>query len=106
LTVSKNTYILTDIGEDAIRLNEVERKKRNEDADLNRRKLKVDVENAEQTLKSYPFTKWSARVAFCISIIVFYLQIASAKKWFPYNTEKSIIPAKMSVNLHKKDSLK
>ena len=34
------------------------------------RKLKVDIVNAEQTLKSYPFTKWSARIALVISIIL------------------------------------
>ena len=84
----------------------MERQERNEDANLNRRKLKVDVENAEQTLKSYPFTKWSARIAFCISILVFYLQIASAKKWFPYNSDKTVATSQIPVDLPRNDSLK
>ena len=50
---------------------EAERKRiEQEEKALERRKAEVDLNLAERTLKDYPWTKWAARIAFIISIIL------------------------------------
>lgn len=52
-----------------------EEKEAKELAELNKRKLNADLSLVEKTLKSYPFTKWSARIALLISIFLLVIEI-------------------------------
>ena len=49
-------------------------------AELNKRKLHADLSLVEKTLKSYPFTKWSARIALGISIVLAVIEIVKLFK--------------------------
>lgn len=61
------------------------RDKQKEIEELNNRKLKVDFQNAETTLKSYPRTRLIAWASFIIAVILLLLKIAEALKLWPYH---------------------
>jgi len=78
--IGENMYELTKAGRDIYIENATERNHLKDIEQLNRKKLSVDVKLAEATLKSYPFTKWSARIAFVISIVLAGIEIYRAFK--------------------------
>jgi hypothetical protein len=80
-----NFYIISNFGRTVL-LNEIEKRKiESEKEELQKRKLKVDLVNAERTLKTYPSTRFMAISAWVVSICLLFLKLAELLSIWPYN---------------------
>ena len=53
--------------------------------DLQDKKLKIDIKNAERIARSYPYTQFIAWITFAIATFLGFLKIAEALKLWPYH---------------------
>ena len=80
-----NFYTISDFGR-AVLLNEIEKRKiESEKEELQTRKLKVDLVNAERTLETYRSTRFMAISACVVSICLLFLKLAELLSIWPYN---------------------